>query len=155
LRAECHIEVESRQARSNRGFGTWRFYIRPAVSRHSYFRSQIGWHPATVLLLKAKERDLAATLLALNRIAVRGLNSWDDELELHMVAGEPDSIRVKFINGQWLVRVVEGGRLAHQLFDIHAEAEAFAEEERHRLGLPGEPPAEEPVETRRRGGRGR
>src|SRR5207249_6746396 len=63
LRAECHIEVESRQARSNRGFGTWRFYIRPAVSRYSYFRSQIGWHPATVLLLKAKERNLAATLL--------------------------------------------------------------------------------------------
>ncbi|MDG4883939.1 hypothetical protein [Mesorhizobium sp. WSM4884] len=72
-----------------------------------------------------------------------------------MVAGEPDSVRVKFINAQWLVRVVEGGRLTHQLFDIHAEAEAFAEEERHRLGLPGEPPAEEPVETRRRSGRGR
>ncbi|AZO31140.1 MULTISPECIES: hypothetical protein [unclassified Mesorhizobium] len=72
-----------------------------------------------------------------------------------MVAGEPDSVRVKFINGQWLVRAVEGGRLTHQLFDIHAEAEAFAEEERHRLGLPGEPPASEPVETRRRGGRGR
>ncbi|WFP61811.1 MULTISPECIES: hypothetical protein [unclassified Mesorhizobium] len=78
-----------------------------------------------------------------------------NELELHMVAGEPDSVRVKFINAQWLVRVVDGGRLTHQLFDIHAEAEAFAEEERHRLGLPGEPPAEEPVETRRRSGRGR
>ncbi|RWG28799.1 MAG: hypothetical protein EOQ59_25995 [Mesorhizobium sp.] len=64
-----------------------------------------------------------------------------------MVAGEPDSVRVKFINGQWLVRVVEGGRLAHQLFNIHAEAEAFAEEERHRLGLPAEP--------KRRGGRRR
>lgn len=70
-----------------------------------------------------------------------------------MVAGEPDSVRVKFINGQWLVRVVEGGRLVHQLFNIHAEAEAFAEEERHRLGLPGEPPAAEPVEPKRRRGR--
>ncbi|WP_320220437.1 hypothetical protein [Mesorhizobium captivum] len=72
-----------------------------------------------------------------------------------MVAGEPDSVRVKFINAQWLVRVVEGGRLTHQLFDIHAEAEAFAEEERHRLGLPGEPPAAEPVQAKRRSGRGR
>ncbi|WP_292036086.1 hypothetical protein [Mesorhizobium sp.] len=77
------------------------------------------------------------------------------ELELHMVTGEPDSVRVKFINGQWLVRIVEGGRLTQRLFDIHAEAEAFAEEERHRLGLPGEPPTAEPVETRRRGGHGR
>ncbi|MDX8480476.1 hypothetical protein RFN28_18710 [Mesorhizobium sp. VK24D] len=72
-----------------------------------------------------------------------------------MVAGEPDSVRVKFINGQWLVRVVEGGRLTHQVFDVHAQAEAFAEEERHRLGLPGEPPTEEPVEAKRRGKRGR
>ncbi|TGQ51886.1 hypothetical protein EN836_22200 [Mesorhizobium sp. M1C.F.Ca.ET.193.01.1.1] len=72
-----------------------------------------------------------------------------------MVAGEPESVSVKFINGQWLVRVVEGDELTHRLFDIHAEAEAFAEEERHRLGLPGEPPTEEPIETRRRGGRGR
>ncbi|MDX8517342.1 hypothetical protein [Mesorhizobium dulcispinae] len=72
-----------------------------------------------------------------------------------MVAGEPDSVRVKGINGQWIVRVVEGGRLTQQVFDIHAEAEAFAEEERHRLGLPGEPPAEEFFEVKRRGGRGR
>ncbi|MEW6629640.1 MAG: hypothetical protein AB1440_02105 [Pseudomonadota bacterium] len=72
-----------------------------------------------------------------------------------MVAGEPDSVRVKGINGQWMVRVVDSGRLMQQLFDIHAEAEAFAEDERHRLGLPGEPPAAEPAEARRRGGRER
>ncbi|WP_296744527.1 hypothetical protein [Mesorhizobium sp.] len=72
-----------------------------------------------------------------------------------MVAGEPDSVRVKGINGQWMVRVVEGGRLMQQLFNVHIEAEAFAEEERHRLGLPGEPPAVEPVEAKRRGGRER
>ncbi|TPN76048.1 hypothetical protein FJ987_14490 [Mesorhizobium sp. CU2] len=68
-----------------------------------------------------------------------------------MVSGEPDSVRVKAINGQWIVRIVEGGRLTQQVFDIHAEAESFAEEERLRLGLPGEPPAAEPAEMRRRG----
>ena len=57
-----------------------------------------------------------------------------------MVSGEPDSVRVKAINGQWMVRIVESGRLTQQLFDIHAEAEGFAEDERLRLGLPGEPP---------------
>jgi len=74
------------------------------------------------------------------------------ELELHMVAGEPDSVRVKRINGEWIVRMVEGGGLTRQRFDVHAAAEAFAEEERHRLGLPGEPPAEEPAEAKRSGG---
>jgi len=68
-----------------------------------------------------------------------------------MVSGEPDSVRVKAINGQWIVRIVEGGRLTQQVFDIHAEAESFAEEERLRLGLPGEPPTAEPAEMRRRG----
>ncbi|MBZ9661980.1 hypothetical protein LB523_23310 [Mesorhizobium sp. ESP-6-4] len=62
-----------------------------------------------------------------------------------MVTSEPDSVRVKTVNGQWIVRVVDGGRLKQQVFDIHAQAEIFAEEERLRLGLPGEPPAEEPV----------
>ncbi|WP_292572324.1 hypothetical protein [Mesorhizobium sp.] len=42
------------------------------------------------------------------------------------------------------MRVVDGGRLTQQMFDIHEQAESFAEEERLRLGLPGEPPAEEP-----------
>ena len=70
-----------------------------------------------------------------------------------MVAGEPDSVRVRAINGQWIVSVVEDGRLTQQLFDIHVEAEAFAEDERHRLGLPGEPPTEGPAEARRRRGR--
>ena len=72
-----------------------------------------------------------------------------------MVTDEPDSVRVKAINGQWIVRVVDGGRLTQQLFDIHLQAESFAEEERLRLGLPGEPPAEEPVETFLRRGRAR
>jgi hypothetical protein len=68
-----------------------------------------------------------------------------------MVTSEPDSVRVKAVNGQWIVRVVDGGRLTQQVFDIHAQAEIFAEEERLRLGLPGEPPAEEPVGPMRRG----
>ena len=72
-----------------------------------------------------------------------------------MVTSEPDSVRVKAINGQWIVRVVDGGRLAQHLFDIHAQAESFAEEERLRLGLPGEPPAEELAAPLLRGGRGR
>ena len=72
-----------------------------------------------------------------------------------MATNEPDSVRVKAINGQWIVRIVDGGRLMQQLFDVHAEAEAFAEEERLRLGQPGEPPSEEPVEPMRRGGRRR
>jgi len=61
-----------------------------------------------------------------------------------MVTDEPDSVRVKAVNGQWIVRIVDGGRLTQQVFDIHAQAETFAEEERLRLGLPGEPPTEEP-----------
>lgn len=69
-----------------------------------------------------------------------------------MVATEPDDVTVKPINGQWIVRVVGGGMLTKHLFTIHAEAEAFAEEERLRLGLPGEPPAEEPAEPMRRNG---
>ena len=76
-------------------------------------------------------------------------------LELQMVAGEPDSVRVKNVSGQWRVRVVESGRLTQLLFDVHAEAEAFAEDERHRLGLPGEPPSEEPVHARGRDQRSR
>ncbi|CDX56523.1 hypothetical protein [Mesorhizobium sp. M2C.T.Ca.TU.002.02.1.1] len=68
-----------------------------------------------------------------------------------MVTSEPDSVRVKAVNGQWIVRVVDGGRLTQQVFDIHAQAEIFAEEERLRLGLPGEPPTEEPVGPLRRG----
>ncbi|SFO68062.1 hypothetical protein SAMN03159463_02661 [Mesorhizobium sp. NFR06] len=70
-----------------------------------------------------------------------------------MVTSEPDSVRVKAINDQWIVRVVDGGRLTQQVFDIHAQAETFAEEERLRLGLPGEPPAEEPAGPLRHGGR--
>ncbi|WP_254634257.1 hypothetical protein [Mesorhizobium sp. GbtcB19] len=49
------------------------------------------------------------------------------------------------------MRIVDGGRLTQQVFDIHAQAETFAEEERLRLGLPGEPPAEEPAGSLRRG----
>ena len=60
-----------------------------------------------------------------------------------MITSEPDSVRVKTVNGQWIVRVVDGGRLTQQVFDIHEQAESFAEEERLRLGLPGEPPAQE------------
>jgi hypothetical protein len=72
-----------------------------------------------------------------------------------MVTDEPDGVRVKAVNGQWIVRVVEGGRLTQQLFDIHLQAESFAEEERLRLGLPGEPPAEEPAGPLLRGGQAR
>ena len=72
-----------------------------------------------------------------------------------MVATEPDNVRVKSINGQWVVRVVDGGTITRQLFSVHAEAEAFAEEERLRLRLPGEPPAEEPAGTTRNGRRSR
>ncbi|UCI06521.1 hypothetical protein [Mesorhizobium sp. B1-1-8] len=71
-------------------------------------------------------------------------------LELYMVTSEPDSVRVKPINGQWIVRIVDGGKLTQQLFDVHMEAESFAEAERQRLGLPGEPPADEPAGAMRR-----
>ena len=49
-----------------------------------------------------------------------------------MITSEPDSVRVKTVNGQWIVRVVDGGRLTQQVFDIHEQAESFAEEERLR-----------------------
>jgi hypothetical protein len=72
-----------------------------------------------------------------------------------MVTAEPDGVRVKAVNGQWIVRVVDGGRLTQQLFDIQSQAESFAEEERLRLGLPGEPPAAEPLEPVLQGARAR
>jgi len=72
-----------------------------------------------------------------------------------MVTAEPDGVRVKAVNGQWIVRVVDGGRLTQQLFDIQSQAESFAEEERLRLGLPGEPPAAEPLEPVLHGARAR
>jgi len=105
--------------------------------------------PPLAFVLKANKIRLAATYLAVDRISDQEIQFFTQEQGLYMVSGEPDSVRVKAINGQWIVRIVEGGRLAQQVFDIHAQAESFAEEERLRLGLPGEPPTEEAPHMRR------
>lgn len=57
-----------------------------------------------------------------------------------MVAGEPDDVRLKNVNGQWIVQVVENGKVTRRLFNAQDLAESYAELHRMRLGLPGKPP---------------
>jgi hypothetical protein len=67
-----------------------------------------------------------------------------------MVAGEPNDVRLKNIDGQWIVQVVENGKVTRHLFNAQAVAESYAEFQRIRLGLPGKPPIceENPVDER-------
>jgi hypothetical protein len=60
-----------------------------------------------------------------------------------MVEGEPNDVRVKHAYGQWMVRIAEDGVVTRQLFESKRLAEGFAEVERIRLGLPGEPPVDD------------
>lgn len=57
-----------------------------------------------------------------------------------MVAGEPNDVRLKNLNGQWIVQVVENGKVTRHSFNAKAVAESYAEFQRVRLGLPGKPP---------------
>jgi hypothetical protein len=57
-----------------------------------------------------------------------------------MVAGEPNDVRVKYVDGQWLVQVAENGKVTRHLCDTQTLAESYAERQRLRLGLPGKPP---------------
>ncbi|TPI61455.1 hypothetical protein FJ420_16355 [Mesorhizobium sp. B3-1-3] len=61
-----------------------------------------------------------------------------------MVAGEPNDVRLKSVDGQWIVQVVENGKITRRLFNAQAVAESYAEFQRIRLGLPGKPPIWEP-----------
>lgn len=61
-----------------------------------------------------------------------------------MVIGEPDDVRVERIDRRWAVLVTEQGKLTRHPFDTQAEAEAFADEQRTRLGLPAKPPVDDP-----------
>ena len=67
-----------------------------------------------------------------------------------MVAGEPNDVRLKNVDGQWIVQVVENGKVTGQLFEAQAVAESYAEFQRIRLVLPGKPPIweENPVDER-------
>ncbi|MER9757931.1 hypothetical protein NKJ46_31920 [Mesorhizobium sp. M0166] len=67
-----------------------------------------------------------------------------------MVAGEPNDVRLKYAAGQWIVQVVENGKVTRHLFNAQAVAESYAEFQRIRLGLPGKPPIREenPVDER-------
>ncbi|MER9433122.1 hypothetical protein [Mesorhizobium sp. M0408] len=67
-----------------------------------------------------------------------------------MVAGEPNDVRLKNIDGQWIVQVVENGKVTRHLFNAQAVAESYAEFQRIRLGLPGKPPIgeENPADER-------
>ncbi|RVC83926.1 hypothetical protein EN745_00540 [Mesorhizobium sp. M4A.F.Ca.ET.022.05.2.1] len=64
-----------------------------------------------------------------------------------MVAGEPNDVQLKHVNGRWVVRVVENGRVSRCSFNAQDAAEGYAESQRIRLGLPGKPPvwAENPA----------
>ncbi|UVK50251.1 hypothetical protein DBIPINDM_007564 (plasmid) [Mesorhizobium sp. AR02] len=44
------------------------------------------------------------------------------------------------LNGQWIVQVVENGKVTRHSFNAKAVAESYAEFQRVRLGLPGKPP---------------
>ncbi|QOF75144.1 hypothetical protein IG197_31310 (plasmid) [Aminobacter sp. SR38] len=57
-----------------------------------------------------------------------------------MVAGEPNDVRLKTVDSQWIVQVVENGKVTRHLFDTQAVAESYAEFQRVRLGMPGKPP---------------
>lgn len=57
-----------------------------------------------------------------------------------MVAGEPNDVRLKNVDGQRIVQVVEDGKVTRHLFSSQADAERYAESQRTRLGLPAKPP---------------
>lgn len=57
-----------------------------------------------------------------------------------MVAGEPNDVRLKSVDGQRIVEVVENGKATRYLFNSQAVAESYAEFQRIRLGLPGKRP---------------
>jgi hypothetical protein len=57
-----------------------------------------------------------------------------------MVAGEPNDVRVRAVDGEWVVQVVENGELTTHPFKTQRHAENFAEGQRWRLGMPGKPP---------------
>lgn len=67
-----------------------------------------------------------------------------------MVAGEPNDVRLKIVDSQWIVHVVENGKITRHLFDAQVVAESYAEFQRIRLGLPGTPPiwGDYPVDER-------
>ncbi|UVK48506.1 hypothetical protein BPNPMPFG_007889 (plasmid) [Mesorhizobium sp. AR07] len=67
-----------------------------------------------------------------------------------MVIGEPNDVRLKSVDGQWIVQVVENGNVTRHLFNAQDLAESYAELQRMRLGLPGKPPIweESPVDER-------
>ena len=60
-----------------------------------------------------------------------------------MVAGEPNDVRVKKVEGQWVVSIVEDGMLTPHIFDTKTSAERFAELRHRRLGLPDRPPVDD------------
>jgi hypothetical protein len=59
-----------------------------------------------------------------------------------MVTGEPNDVRVKYVDGEWSVQIVENGAVARGVFKTKESAENFAEGQRLRLGLPGKPPVD-------------
>jgi len=60
-----------------------------------------------------------------------------------MVTGEPDDVLVRNALDQWVVRTAQDGVVTRRIFESKLLAEKFAEVERFRLGLPGEPPVDE------------
>ncbi|WP_245468657.1 MULTISPECIES: hypothetical protein [unclassified Mesorhizobium] len=59
---------------------------------------------------------------------------------MNMVAGEPNDVRLKNVDSQWIVQVIENGKVTRHSFKAQATAESYAEFQRIKLGLPGRPP---------------
>lgn len=57
-----------------------------------------------------------------------------------MVAGEPNDVRLKNVDGEWIVQIVENGKVTRHSFKTQVGAEGYAEFQRIKLGLPGKPP---------------
>ncbi|WP_189521641.1 MULTISPECIES: hypothetical protein [unclassified Mesorhizobium] len=49
-------------------------------------------------------------------------------------------MRLKNVDGQWIVQVIENGKVTRHSFKSRAVAESYAEFQRVRLDLPGKPP---------------
>jgi hypothetical protein len=89
-----------------------------------------------------KVRIVANDLLSMRDAATptAWLSSMIRYRGMTMVTGEPNDVRVKYVDGQWTVQIVENGAVARSVFKTNASAENFAEAQRLRLGLPGKPP---------------
>ncbi|WP_352798524.1 hypothetical protein [Mesorhizobium sp. M0678] len=109
------------------------------------FRLEIKMNIKSLLLGSA-----AALAAVTGARAAAAVTVAEPEPAEYVVTGEPNDVRLKNVDGQWSVQVVENGKVTRHLFNAQAVAESYAEFQRNRLGLPGKPPIweENPVDER-------